>query len=493
MCHAPRKAYYGRFLHDPLPVESHLDHSLADALNAEVCAAGTVASKQDAVDWLTWTLLYRRLARNPNYYGMPGASHRHLSDHLSELVEATCADLVAGRAIAEDEQGGGGEGGELSPLNLGMVAAYYCVSYATVELMAASLTAKTRAKGLLAVVAAAAEFESLPVRPGDDEAVRRLLAHAPVAVDAQPEPGDPHAKANALLQAHLSRAPLPGGGASGELAADQRRVARDAARLLQAAVDVVASGGWLTPALAAMEMCQMVAQAMWDRDSPLMQLPHIGRAQAQALGEGGEGGGGAAPSVFDLADMDPRAELEPLLRDKAGLVSAEERADVARVCARYPDVSVTTELVGVGGDGGVEPGGSAALSVALVRDNAAAALDPATGALTPAHAPRFPGRRDEGWWLVLGDPRANRLYAVKRVALAGKAKAKLAFELPAAEALLSAKGGEGAGASPSRPRALALTLFLMCDSWVGCDQEFEVTVPLRWGAGEEEGAAAMED
>ena len=75
---------------------------------------------------------------------------------------------------------------------------------------------------------------------GNDEAVRRLLAHAPVAVDAEPAPGDPHAKANALLQAHLSRAPLPGGGASGELAADQRRVVREAARLLQAAVDVVA-------------------------------------------------------------------------------------------------------------------------------------------------------------------------------------------------------------------------------------------------------------
>lgn len=487
MCHAPRKAYYGRFLHDPLPVESHLDHALADALNSEVCAAGTVASKQDAVDWLTWTLLYRRLARNPNYYGMPGASHRHLSDHLSELVEATCADLVAGRAIAEDDgEGEGGGGGELSPLNLGMVAAYYCVSYATVELMAASLTAKTRAKGLLAVVSAAAEFESLPVRPGDDEAVRRLLAHAPVAVDAEPEPGDPHAKANALLQAHLSRAVLPGGGASGELAADQRRVVRDAARLLQAAVDVVASGGWLTPALAAMEMCQMVAQGMWDRDPPLLQLPHIGRAQAQALQAAGVSG------VFDLADLDPQAELEPLLRDKAGLATPEERADVARVCARYPDVSVTTELVGVGG-GGLEPGVSAAVSVALARDNAEAALDAATGALTPAHAPRFPGRRDEGWWLVLGDPKANRLYAVKRVALAAKAKAKLAFELPPAEVLLAGGAGGAGGASrQQRPSSLALTLFLMCDSWVGCDQEFEVTVPLRWEEGGG-GAAAMEE
>ena len=45
------------------------------------------------MDYLTWTLYYRRLSQNPNYYNLTGASHRHLSDHLSDLVEATIADL----------------------------------------------------------------------------------------------------------------------------------------------------------------------------------------------------------------------------------------------------------------------------------------------------------------------------------------------------------------------------------------------------------------
>ena len=69
MCHAPRKEYYKKFLFEAFPVESHLDHALADHMAAEV-VTGTVRSKQDAVDYLTWTFLYRRLAQNPNYYNL---------------------------------------------------------------------------------------------------------------------------------------------------------------------------------------------------------------------------------------------------------------------------------------------------------------------------------------------------------------------------------------------------------------------------------------
>ena len=74
MCHAPRKEYYKKFLFEAFPVESHLDHALADHMAAEV-VTGTVRSKQDAVDYLTWTFLYRRLAQNPNYYNLQARSN----------------------------------------------------------------------------------------------------------------------------------------------------------------------------------------------------------------------------------------------------------------------------------------------------------------------------------------------------------------------------------------------------------------------------------
>lgn len=73
-------------------------------------------------DILTWTFFYRRMTQNPNYYNLNSVSHRHLSDHLSELVENTLNDLVSSKCIAiEDEM-------DVSPLNLGMIAAYYNIS-----------------------------------------------------------------------------------------------------------------------------------------------------------------------------------------------------------------------------------------------------------------------------------------------------------------------------------------------------------------------------
>lgn len=48
-----------------------------------------------------------------------------------------------------------------------------------------------------------------------------------------------------------------------------------AIRLIQACVDVLSSNGWLSPAVAAMELAQMITQAMWSKDSLLKQLPHF--------------------------------------------------------------------------------------------------------------------------------------------------------------------------------------------------------------------------
>lgn len=115
--------------------------------------------------------------------------------------------------------------------------------------------------------------------------------------------------------------------------------------------------------------------------------------------------------------------------------------DVARVCNRYPDIQLNYEVTS---GTSVAAGDAVALQVDLQREQA--------GDLRPVDAPRYLGRKEEQWWLVVGDPKANSLLAIKRVSLQRKSKVKLEF------------------AAPARLGVHHLVLYYMCDSYMGCDQ-----------------------
>ena len=81
--------------------------------------------------------------------------------------------------------------------------------------------------------------------------------------------------------------------------------------------------------------------------------------------------------------------------------------------------------------------------------------------LPPVNAPRYPNRKDEGWWLVVGDTKNNRLLSIKRVVIPVQLSVKLDFEAP-----------EDSG-------KYSYTLYLMCDSYTGCDQELQVDISVQ--------------
>ena len=85
-----------------------------------------------------------------------------------------------------------------------MIAAYYNISYVTVEVYTLSLKERTKLKGLLEVVSSSAEFESIPIRRHEDVLLRRIYDRVPVKLD-RADFEAPHFKTFLLLQAHFSR------------------------------------------------------------------------------------------------------------------------------------------------------------------------------------------------------------------------------------------------------------------------------------------------
>ncbi|KAG2291595.1 hypothetical protein Bca52824_038264 [Brassica carinata] len=360
-CHAPRKEYYKKFLYEAFPVESHLQHFLHNNFNSEV-VAGVIENKQDAVDYLTWTFMYRRLPQNPNYYNLQGVSHRHLSDHLSELIE--------------DEM-------NLSAPNLGMIASYYYISYTTIERFSSLLSSKTKMKGLLEILTSASEYDMIPIRPGEEDRVRRLINHQSFSFE-NPNCTDPHVKANALLQAHFSRQ-------------DIITKANGGCDIQQWRAESCSVSNGSKP--------DMVAQGMWEQDSVLLQLPHFTKELAKRCQENN------IETVFDLVEMADEERLELLS------MSDTELLDIAKFCNRFPNSDLTYEVVG---SEDVTPGKEVALERDMEGRTEVGAVD----------APRYPKTKEEGWWLVVGDTKTNQLVAIKRVSLQKKAKVKLDFQVP---------------------------------------------------------------
>ncbi|OBT89204.1 pre-mRNA-splicing helicase BRR2 [Pseudogymnoascus sp. 03VT05] len=445
MVPAVKRDYYKKFLAEALPIESHLQVVLHDAFVSEI-STKMIESADDAINWTTFTYFYRRLLANPSYYSLTDTSHEGLSAYLSELVETTLKDLSDSKIIDLDE-----EDDSVTPLNAAMIAAYYNISYITMQTFLLSLSGRTKLKGVLEIVTSATEFETIQIRRHEDSLLRRIYDRAPVKM-AEPSYDSPHFKAFVLLQAHFSRMQLPI-----DLAKDQEIILTKVLGLLSATVDVLSSDGHIN-AMNAMEMSQMVVQGMWDRDSPLKQIPHFTPEVIKAANSAG------VEDIFGFMEaMDPSENPNyGALVKKLGLTQAQLGQAAKFTNSKYPNIGLEFELED---PEDITAGVPSYIKVKIEReedeDDESAEVD------TTVHAPFYPVKKMENWWLVVGEESTKTLLAIKRITIGKKLNLRLEYTVPTA-------GKHD------------LKLFLMSDSYVGVDQDPSFTVNVAEGEEDDE-------
>ncbi|KAL1311701.1 hypothetical protein AAFC00_001803 [Neodothiora populina] len=442
MCPAVKRDYYKKFLNEALPVESQLQAFLHDVFVTEI-STKTIEDSQDAINWFTYTYFYRRLMANPSFYGLIDTSQDGFNIHLSELIESTLKELSDANMIEVDE-----EDESITPLNAAMIAGYYSISFITMQTFLLSLKRTTKLKGILEIVAAATEFEDIQTRRHEERILQRIYDRVPVK-SAEANFESPHFKAYLLLQAHFSRMQLPM-----DLAKDQEIVLKKVLTLLSACVDVLSSEAHLN-AMSAMEMSQMVVQSMWDRDSPLVQIPHFDADVVQAVNKAG------INDIFEFMDaMDPSEN--PNYNDlvKSMGLSNQQLADAARFTnERYPTLELTFELEDADN---VTSGEPSTINVRIERD-----VEEDEEPNLTVHAPFYPAEKSENWWLIVGEESTKSLLGIKRVTIGRELKLRMDFTVPT-------------------PGKHDLTLFLMSDSYVGVDQAPTFTVDAAEGMEEDE-------
>ncbi|EPS38085.1 hypothetical protein H072_8181 [Dactylellina haptotyla CBS 200.50] len=386
-----KKSFYKYFLHTGFPVESSLHKVLDDHLGAEV-SAGTVKTKQDSLDYLTWTFFFRRLHKNPNYYGLEIAAEDQHSISAQEEANAFLVDLVDG-SVNELQKSGclvSNPNGDLQSTALGKIASYYYLSHKTIRHLLKKAKRQATFQDCLLWMSRAAEYDELPVRHNEDLVNSELSKFLPYEAGQMGLPmWDPHVKAYLLLQAHMARAELP----ITDYNQDQITVLDQSIRILQASIDVMAELGVMSTCLMMINLMQCVKQARWPEDGPLSILPGVTLEREQERLETQR----SQLSSFENFEGISQNKITGLMKMLA--VPPNYERQFARVAQSLPhlDISAHSELTG------------STITVKLIRKNKP--LD----SENRIHAPKFPKSQTEGYFVVFGSEATDAVWALKRI------------------------------------------------------------------------------
>ncbi|OOF92952.1 hypothetical protein ASPCADRAFT_209610 [Aspergillus carbonarius ITEM 5010] len=381
-----KKAFYKHFLHTGFPVESTLHKVLDNHLGAEV-SAGTINTKQDALDYLTWTFFFRRLHKNPSYYGLEISAEEHntmaaqaiAQEFMIELVDKSLGELAESSCVVLDSATG-----DVDPTPFGKIMSYYYLSHKTIRYLMAHAKPNPTFQDVLSWMCSATEFDELPVRHNEDLINVELARNLPLSVESMGDLPlwDPHVKAFLLLQAYMSRIDLP----ITDYVGDQTSVLDQGIRIIQASIDVMAELGYLNACHMFMSLLQCIKSARWPEDSPLSILPGVNPGEKQA----------ALPTSLTAFLSLPAKSVDSLLR-KLNLP-----AQFTKATSYLPHLSLSLSTVSPTG-----------ITVSLARKNAPRDKE------IRIYAPRFPKPQTEGYFMLVysatPDGKDAELLALKRV------------------------------------------------------------------------------
>ena len=410
-----KKAFYKHFLHTGFPVESSLHNVLDNHIGAEV-SAGTIATKQDALDYLTWTFFFRRLHKNPSYYGLEISAEEHSTIAAQELANEYMITLVERSMDSLGESGCAlvHSNGDVDSTALGKIMSYYYLSHLTIRSLSSHAKRDASFSDVLMWMCCASEFDELPVRHNEDLINAELSKHLPIEASVMGDMPmwDPHVKAFLLLQAYMSRIDLP----ISDYVGDQISVLDQSIRIIQASIDVMAELGYFSSCVMMITLLQCIKSAKWPSDTPASIFPGVSPTKSVSK---------SSPSLVDVASTaSSRNGLETLV--KAFSVPSSLRPQFTKAVSALPNVKAVVSATN-----------ASSISINLQRLNDSSSRD------FRIYAPRFPKPQTEGYFVVITDPAKDEIIALKRVgwSMTGlsnghNARASTSIRKPSARAIL---------------------------------------------------------
>ncbi|KAG8530050.1 uncharacterized protein KY384_005532 [Bacidia gigantensis] len=437
-----KKDFYKHFLHTGFPVESSLHNVLDNHLGAEA-SAGTIASLQDALDYLTWTFFFRRLHKNPSYYGLEISAEEHntvaaqyiANDYMTELVTKSLGQLAESSCLEVHPDG------QIESTSMGKIMSYYYLSHRTIRHLVKRATRNASFHDVLSWMCGATEFDELPVRHNEDLINAELSKNLPLSTDKMDglPMWDPHVKAFLLLQAFFSRIELP----ISDYVGDQNSVLDQSIRIIQASIDVLTELGFFASCKMMITLLQCVKSARWPDDGPLSILPGLdldNESMQERVKQ-------TKPRSLDKIVSLEQPQLSRIFRSLD--LPQSRDPELLKIVNTLPKVQIKVNDVTALG-----------FTINLSRLNSALSSE------YRIYAPQYPKPQSEGFFVIVVHPEKEEVLALRRVSWPSLGKKQQRPAKDKAQAKSTIK------LSPDR-ELKCVTVLVMSDAYIGMEWKVE--------------------
>ena len=451
-----KKNFYKKFLYEPFPLESSLHKMLYDHINAEI-SSGMLTDKKDCVDYIKWTYFFKRLVKNPTYYGLPNAKDsKVLNQFINKLLEKVLNELHDAGCIKILDNDG------LESTYLGNYTSFYYMSYKTAKFFRDTLKANLSIVEILSILTLSDELSHVPVRHTEDEINKQMAQELPIK-DPKFNYGRASTKGNLLIQAHLCRMEMP----ISDYRTDLKTVLDNCIRILLFMADIAKEKNILDTLLNILNFIQMIMQGVWMDDCSLMCLPGITLNECKKIIKYGK-----IEHLCEFCEYIKKLsqnknsdeknlvkDIKEFITNKCEIDSLEEDElnKLADVAKRLPILDVNYKLYALDQntleriyDMPIVENSDVQMSITLTKYN-----DIKNNLVVYS---RYPKMKNCRWFIIIGNVKTNEVLAFEKIAFKEKRNRKINFT------------------APKNIDEDSIKLYILSDSYFGLDQEYNLNL-----------------
>ena len=451
-----KKNFYKKFLYEPFPLESSLHKMLYDHINAEI-SSGMLTDKKQCIDYIKWTYFFKRLVKNPTYYGLPDAKDpKVLNNFINKLLEKVLHELHDAGCIKILDNDG------LESTYLGNLTSFYYMSYKTAKFYRDTLKENLSIVELISILTLADELSHVPVRHTEDEINKQMGQELPIK-DPKFNYGKACTKGNLLIQAHLCRMEMP----ISDYRTDLKTVLDNCIRILLFMADIAKEKNILDTLLNILNFIQMIMQGLWMDDCSLMCLPGITLNDCKKIIKNGK-----IEHLCEFCEYIKKLsqekksndkilsqKIKEFITDKCQIKSLDkdELDKLADVAMRLPILDVSYKIYSLDQntleriyDRPVIENSDVQISVTLTKYN-----DINNNLVVYSRYPKIKNCR---WFIIIGNVKTNEVLAFEKIGFKEKRNKTINFT------------------APKEIDEDSIKLYIMSDSYFGLDQEYNINL-----------------